>query len=415
MVRARVPVKLGQVRRIGLCFIVAMIAGAFLPANATEWQGKEVTRDGERHIKNPGEPIEDKRIYETTEKWRRGGEEDDVVFGKIEEIAVSGSGESYLLDSQINTVHIMAPDGAYVGSIGREGEGPGEFRSPCAVIVLPDGTLCVLQSAPARAVLITVEGDAAGDHPLPKGQDGSPFYLGGGAIGDGALVLCASEFIQAETSFSFETSFIKVDVAGAVTATYWSLLRTADIANVELDEKADDDPRWTVGADGWLYLSDQWDAYAISVFNGGGSLEHIIDRDYEPRKRSDREIEIARKGMLSPNTKMSSTSRGVLRLFARDEELWVLSSRGAYDSADNTIAAFDVFDRKGRFLRQVDLLGDCRRHKDVFSIVGDYAFIITGAGVMPDDDTDGSLDDDDEVEPMQVICLEIAKAGEELQ
>ena len=42
MVRAREPVKLGQVRRTSLCFIAVVMAGAFLPANDTEWQGREV-------------------------------------------------------------------------------------------------------------------------------------------------------------------------------------------------------------------------------------------------------------------------------------------------------------------------------------------------------------------------------------
>ena len=102
------------------------------------------------------------------------------------------------------------------GRIGRVGEGPGEFRSPCALMVLPDNTICVLQSVPVRAVLLTAEGDAAGDHPLPKGKDGGTLYLNGGAIGNGALVLCVSEFMQAESSFSLETSFVKIDEAGAV-------------------------------------------------------------------------------------------------------------------------------------------------------------------------------------------------------
>ena len=116
MVRPGMPMRQRQARGFGVYFIVAALASAFLPANANEWKGKEYTIDGERHINNPSEPIEAGRTQETAEKWRRGGERDDAVFGKIKEIVLDKSGVSYLLDGQVGTVHVMSPDGDYIRS-----------------------------------------------------------------------------------------------------------------------------------------------------------------------------------------------------------------------------------------------------------------------------------------------------------
>ena len=62
-------------------------------------------------------------------------------FSEINSIAVAQSGAIYVDDSHPPSIRRFGPDGRFVRWIGREGEGPGEFRSNAGISVLPDGRL----------------------------------------------------------------------------------------------------------------------------------------------------------------------------------------------------------------------------------------------------------------------------------
>ena len=36
---------------------------------------------------------------------------------------------------------VVAPDGTIIGTLGREGDGPGEVRTPQGIVLMPDGTV----------------------------------------------------------------------------------------------------------------------------------------------------------------------------------------------------------------------------------------------------------------------------------
>ena len=86
------------------------------------------------------------------------GLEDDVLLGHPTDVDFGPDGRAYVLDSQLNTVHVLAPDGRYERSIGREGEGPGEFRGGGDIWVASDGVVHVVQSLPARIVRMNTDG-----------------------------------------------------------------------------------------------------------------------------------------------------------------------------------------------------------------------------------------------------------------
>ena len=67
-------------------------------------------------------------------------------------------------------------------------------------------------------------------------------------------------------------------------------------------------------------------------------------------------------------------------MFRDNGELWILSSRGERDIPQNTIAKFDVFDRQGRFIRQVTVQAPYVPGRDGFYIVGDLIYVVTNIG-----------------------------------
>lgn len=87
-----------------------------------------------------------------------GVEADDPreQLGAVTDAAFGPEGIVFLLDAPLGRVLVIGTDGRFVTSLGRPGDGPGEFRNPAAVAWLPDqGQLAVLDQAQGRVSLLT--------------------------------------------------------------------------------------------------------------------------------------------------------------------------------------------------------------------------------------------------------------------
>jgi hypothetical protein len=60
----------------------------------------------------------------------RLSEDGDFYFGEIYDVAVDTEGDIYVADGQAGHVKVLAPDGTSQDTLGRPGDGPGEFRRP---------------------------------------------------------------------------------------------------------------------------------------------------------------------------------------------------------------------------------------------------------------------------------------------
>lgn len=105
---------------------LAVLAGV-TTANAADWKGSEENRDGVLHVMNPAQPMLPEVTLKPQELWRIGGDTDaeGEFFGVINQVTTDSDGNIYLLDLQLNEIKIFSPDGTYIRTIGREGEGPG--------------------------------------------------------------------------------------------------------------------------------------------------------------------------------------------------------------------------------------------------------------------------------------------------
>ena len=103
--------------------------------------------------------------------WSLGGEsdEDEEIFGLVESVLQDADGNVYLLDQQLIEIRVFDANGEYLRTIGREGEGPGEFRNPRGMFFLPDGRIGVIQMMPGRVAVLDTQGEGYEDFPLPGG------------------------------------------------------------------------------------------------------------------------------------------------------------------------------------------------------------------------------------------------------
>lgn len=77
------------------------------------------------------------------------------------------SGRIYALDGTAPRVVVFGEEGDYVGTLGREGGGPGEFRNPSALTVREDGVLVVWDTGRGVLSRWSPEGELLGEKSAP--------------------------------------------------------------------------------------------------------------------------------------------------------------------------------------------------------------------------------------------------------
>ena len=326
-----------------------------------------------------------------------------------------------MLDTQLSEIKIYDPSGEFLNTIGREGEGPGEFRRPADMFFMPDGNLGVMQVVPGKIVKLTPGGEPAGDYPLPAPEGGGFQILRGGRLAANHLVLSRQlqAFDQESNKVTQSVSLDRLDLEGNLVATYTSFERVLELANLVIDEKRfltwEQNGRWDTGIDGRVFVVTGGSDYAISVFSPDGSLDRVIEREYERRERNAEEtaemqslFESFTRGAPNAKVQVNDYDTDINSLHPRDDgSLWVLTSRGSRDLPEGVLGTFDVLDDKGRFVRSVTLKGQGDPQEDGYFFVGNRLYVVTGwldALVALQGGGETQEEEDVAATPMELIC-----------
>ena len=84
---------------------------------------------------------------------------EEYLFGSVYSIAVDGDGRFFVLDGQAQQIRVYDPEGAYIETVARRGEGPGELKNAFSVVVLRDDR--ILAHEPADMLVKVVGPDPA--------------------------------------------------------------------------------------------------------------------------------------------------------------------------------------------------------------------------------------------------------------
>jgi hypothetical protein len=125
-----------------------------------EWGGEIITEEGVPHVYNPDTPLWglDARPLVERELFGAPDAPEDEIFVSPVAVAVGPDGVRYVLDSRDARIARFDRSGRYLGSFGRSGDGPGEFRAPTDMTLLPDGTLAVVDFELLRLSLFSLDG-----------------------------------------------------------------------------------------------------------------------------------------------------------------------------------------------------------------------------------------------------------------
>ena len=125
-----------RIKNPGLIAIVAsfVFMCATCGQNKTEWKGTIEKENGVTLIKNPKQGLWDSKENAGVELIQEGhiGESDgpdEFLFDYIADVTVSGNGDIYVADRNLNEIRKFSKEGKYLLTFGRRGQGPGEFQS----------------------------------------------------------------------------------------------------------------------------------------------------------------------------------------------------------------------------------------------------------------------------------------------
>ncbi|MBE3140829.1 MAG: 6-bladed beta-propeller [Thermoplasmata archaeon] len=146
-----------------LTFVFATLSILVLSCNDSKvpkWSGQIKQIDGTLLIKNPRKPIYPKAVLSQFEELTIGYSEEnkEAMFTNINDIAVDSDENIYLLDTKQGLISVFNKNGIFQRTIGKRGQGPGEFQYPTQILISPQQELVVCDLIARRLLFFHLDG-----------------------------------------------------------------------------------------------------------------------------------------------------------------------------------------------------------------------------------------------------------------
>ncbi len=326
------------------------------------------------------------RTLELVERWRLDGDDEDApLFGLINDVASPAQNDDlYMLDRQMCQVQVFSPDGELLRTLGREGEGPGEFQNPSSLILCDDGTVAVRVGWPAKLVMLKPDGTPAGEW-----SPGNNLALGQiQEVPDGWLAYTqANDFTNYNgKSFISKMSIARFDHDGNSLKEY----RTGERTNITDPQRHDEGQPffpspWCVTAADHILLSTARDEFRLELLDLEGRTIRVIERDFVPYRRTQQDKDEIRDGQ---RMYMNGVRQEIV-FHLLDTEPAIRWVRGLPDGRiaigtcysrrklpDDVVIRYDLHAPDGALLEEVRLIGDCDLEYDRMQILHDGRAVI---------------------------------------
>ncbi len=304
-------------------------------------------------------------------------------FGGVSAVALGPNGDVFVADSRNSEIRVFGLDGEHRRTFGREGEGPGEFRSVYSLAWVGD-RLLTFDPQLGRIGAFSAQGEWLGQRSTEGGVTGSPaqirlYHVGANEVFRFALSPeLGSSWVghDAEGDTGDTIPFLTVQSegrpgAGNAIVCRWQEGRAVSFFGHPLGARAVQHP----ASGGALYSAWGYD-YRIAATNADGDTMRVIERALPEEPISDEEwaaggedFEQFRRDTDDEDCDPRSFVRPDRRSFIHaifvspDRRLWVEAIRAAGN-------LWEVFDADGRLLGSVPAVP----HKDrtVPAFWGDY-------------------------------------------
>lgn len=302
-------------------------------------------KEGIRTLMNPDFPREGTFDLVLQEELALGEEEEEdrAVLNRPFDVRAASNGDIYVLDWGDIHIKVYDREGRFLYTIGRKGQGPGEFDAPSYFDLAADGSICLLDSRTRRIEIFDAGGDLVKDFRLEgfnsriRCDGAGGMYFAKETSGEEAEVLNTWQEIPVLTSI-FRVGmeggdpFLVGDFPGKVRR----IMRTGEQSSMSVGSFFD--VVWLVGRDGRLYAGLN-KTYLLGVYSPQGEILFRFGREHHPAANPR-----AKSG--APDKYMPAFHRYSLM----DEEgcLWL----NIYDE-DEARVTYDVFSPEGIYLKHI--------------------------------------------------------------
>lgn len=152
--------KLNLILTIAIIFLFAANCTQTKITEKTEWKGEIEYENGVKVVKNPAEPLYGKILLDLEEDLSIGREDDDnyMFYGEIS-IDVDDQGNIYVLEGGNCRLQKFDLTGQYLQTIGKKGQGPGEFESPSRLFLDKENNIYVSERQKRKIHMFNSKGE----------------------------------------------------------------------------------------------------------------------------------------------------------------------------------------------------------------------------------------------------------------
>lgn len=153
----------GNMKKLFFLIIVFSLI-VFCGPQKPGWRGTIEKVNGVTVVKNPKEGIWDLKenrdvtISQELKIGQLDGPE-EFLFADIADVAVNCKGDIYVADSRLNEIRKFDKEGNYLLTIGREGQGPGEFQSVSTITICGGDDLIAFDGRLGRLSVFSANGE----------------------------------------------------------------------------------------------------------------------------------------------------------------------------------------------------------------------------------------------------------------
>jgi hypothetical protein len=310
-------------------------------AQVPTWKGK-IVKEGEMTVvQNPKEPLYQDPILSLKEDFALGGSkaQGESAFSRARSIAIDTGGNIYVGDSKQACVKVFDKSDAYLRTIGRRGQGPGEMGFVDSVCVTPDNQELIVSDI-NKLVVFDLQGRFKRNLVL-RGATHASLDRQGNVF---AWISDIRERRSILRLFSPDMTKILSDI----------------VVDPDLPDQNMYSPRayWILDPQDRLIFGYP-KTYEISVYDEHLKIAKKIVREYEPVKVTEEDKKIYMKRSLPPGTSgppkhPCPSVHAAFRSFFIDDrgrlfvQTWERTSDGRQD-------IHDVYDSQGRFFGRIAL------------------------------------------------------------
>ena len=243
----------------------------------------------------------------TLEEILRLGDEsagDTILFGSISQIVVNGRGDIIVAENNPFLIHSLGSDGSYLGSVGGQGQGPGEYLYFAGPVIGPADSVYLWELLTNR-VLIYDPDDFSWVRSIEVGDDGEKQVSSLMGVIENGFIVAKSlpPFLESDDGLwsindDYHYELTKVNSNGNFEADLFGTVAAGEmIYNIQENRGLNfisvpfaRSPTWEVGPDDMLYYG--WsDAIEITLVSADRSTREVISYEHDPVPITDAEMD----------------------------------------------------------------------------------------------------------------------------